>query len=67
MSELSAEPKFTDLMIFDVDFDHQKDVVRSFGAQLQSTLIVFRGDEEVGRSVGDTERASIAALLDKAI
>ena len=67
LSELSKQPKFTDLMILDVDFDHQKDVVRSFGAQLQSTLIVFKGEREVGRSVGDTERASIAELLDKAI
>ena len=67
LSELSKQPKFADLMILDVDFDHQKDVVRSFGAQLQSTLIVFKGEREVGRSVGDTERASIAELLDKAI
>jgi hypothetical protein len=34
---------------------------------MQSTLIVFRGSEERGRSTGDTNRESIAALLGKAI
>jgi thioredoxin 1 len=34
---------------------------------LQSTLIVFKGEKEVGRSVGDTNANSIAALLGKAI
>jgi thioredoxin len=41
--------------------------VMRFGARLQSTLIVFKGDKEEGRSVGDTNRASIAALLNKAL
>ena len=42
-----------------------KPVVKQFGAQMQSTLIVFKGAAEQGRSVGDTKEASIAALLDK--
>jgi thioredoxin 1 len=67
LSELTAQPKFSDLKVFYVDFDSQKDVVKSFGVQMQSTLITFHGKTETGRSVGDTERASIAALLDKAI
>jgi hypothetical protein len=32
-----------------------------------STLIVFNGEREKGRSVGDTDKDSIAALLDKAL
>jgi thioredoxin 1 len=34
---------------------------------MQSTLITFKDGKETGRSVGDTDRASIANLLDKAI
>jgi len=34
---------------------------------VQSTLIVFKGPTEVGRSVGDTHLDTIAALLAKAI
>jgi hypothetical protein len=48
-----------------VDFDSQKDAVKAFGARMQSTLITFKGSLETGRSVGDTNPGSIAALLDK--
>jgi thiol-disulfide isomerase/thioredoxin len=67
LSELMSAPKFKDLVYFVVDFDSQKDVVKHFRARMQSTLIAFKGETETGRSVGDTERASIAALLDKAL
>ncbi len=67
LEKLTAEPKFKDLKIFLVDFDAQKPVVKQFGAQMQSTLIVFKGTAEQGRSVGDTKEASIAALLDKSL
>ncbi|MGJ4890590.1 thioredoxin family protein [Bradyrhizobium sp. HKCCYLRH3099] len=67
IDRLAAEPKFKDLKIFRVDFDDQKPVVKGFGAQMQSTLIVFKGASEAGRSVGDTKEASIAALLDKSL
>jgi thioredoxin 1 len=67
LSELMAEPKFKDLIYFVVDFDGQKDAVKFFGARMQSTLIAFKGTTETGRSVGDTERSSIAALLNKAL
>jgi hypothetical protein len=50
-----------------IDFDSQKDLVEHFGARMQSTLIVFKGNKEEGRSVGDTNRASIAVLLNKAL
>jgi thioredoxin 1 len=34
---------------------------------MQSTLIAFKGANEEGRSVGDTKRDSIAALLNKVL
>lgn len=67
LSALMAEPKFKNLVYFIVDFDHQKDAVKFFHARMQSTLIAFKGATETGRSVGDTDRASIAALLDKTL
>ena len=67
LSELMADPKFKNLIYFVVDFDSQKDAVKSFGARMQSTLIAFKGEHETGRSVGDTDRASIAALLNKTL
>jgi thioredoxin-like negative regulator of GroEL len=67
LSELTAQPKFRDLQVFRVDYDGQKEAVRRFGARSQSTLIVYKGKTEVGRSVGDTKAASIAAMLDKSL
>jgi thioredoxin 1 len=67
LDKLTADPKFRNLKIFRVDFDTMMPVVKRFGAQMQSTLIVFKGAAEQGRSVGDTKEASIAALLDKSL
>ncbi|PZA11445.1 thioredoxin [Rhodopseudomonas palustris] len=67
IQRLTADPKFAKLKVFRVDFDGQKDVVKQFGATMQSTLIVFNGAAEKGRSVGDTKEASIASLLAKAL
>lgn len=67
LERLTSDPKFKDLQVFRVDFDSQKADVKQFGAQMQSTLIVFKGEKEAGRSVGDTKEASIAALLAKAL
>jgi thioredoxin-like negative regulator of GroEL len=67
LDQLTSAPKFKDLKVFRVDFDAMKPVVKQFKAQMQSTLIVFKGSAEQGRSVGDTKEASIAALLDKSL
>jgi thiol-disulfide isomerase/thioredoxin len=67
LAELMADPRFKDLTYFTIDFDSQKDLVRRFGARMQSTLISFKGTAEQGRSVGDTNRQSIAALLNKTL
>jgi thiol-disulfide isomerase/thioredoxin len=67
LAKLEAEPRYEDLMVFRVDFDSQKDAVKRFGARMQSTLITFKDGKETGRSVGDTNPESIAALVAKAV
>lgn len=67
LGELMADKKFKDLAYFVIDFDSQKDLVQQFGVRMQSTLIAFKGSKEQGRSVGDTNRTSIAALLNKTL
>ncbi|UQR67930.1 thioredoxin family protein [Bradyrhizobium sp. C-145] len=66
LSSLENEAAFKDLVVYKVDFDTQKDIVRAMGAQKQSTLIVFHGAAEKGRSTGDTDANSIKTLLEKA-
>ncbi len=67
LAALAAEPRFKDLAVFTIDFDGQRDLVRRFGAQMQSTLIAFKGGTEVGRSVGETQAEWIESLLEKAL
>jgi thioredoxin len=67
LSKLEAAPKFKDMVVLNIDFDSQKDLLRKFNVRYQSTLIVFKGKQEMGRSTGDTDAASIEALLGKAI
>lgn len=59
-----GEPR---LVVFDVDFDTAKDVLRRFNVGMQSTLIVFKGKSEVGRSTGQTDPAVIRALIAKGL
>ena len=67
LSRLLSEPRFKQLVTFDIDFDTQKALLSKFQVRLQSTMIVFKGEQETGRSTGDTDPGSIEALLTKAI
>lgn len=67
LKQLLETPELKGLTRLTVDFDQQKSVVKSFKVQYQSTLIVFKGGREVGRSTGDTNKDRIAALLRKAL
>ena len=67
LEHLSQEPKYKDLVIFKVNFDTQKDVMRKFNARMQSTLICFRGVDEVGRSIGETQSEWIDDMLEKTL
>lgn len=61
------EKSTPNLVVYEVDFDSAKDVLKRFRVQSQSTLIVFKGANEVGRSIGDTNPASIKALVSKGL
>jgi len=67
VGKLDSEPKFKNLVVLDIDFDSQKALLRKLHVTQQSTLIAYKGKTEVGRSVGDTNAASIAALVDKTL
>lgn len=58
--------KYKALTVFKVDFDNQKDVVRSFGARQQSTLIAFRGKTEGSRLAYTSDADQIEAVVKSA-
>lgn len=67
LARLLADPRFAEYVLFEIDFDTRKDDLRTVNARVQSTLIVFRGKDEIGRSLGDTNPASIENLLSMAL
>jgi thioredoxin 1 len=47
-----VEKQRPSLIVYEVDFDTAKDTLKRFRFRYQSTLIVFKGTREVGRSRG---------------
>jgi len=64
LAKLENDPRFKDLLVFDVDFDTSKPLLRQLGVQMQSTLIVYHGAKETGRMTGATDPAVIKRLLE---
>lgn len=64
---LTGEPKYKNLVVFKADFDKDKSDLKALNVQRQSTLLVFKGDKEIDRSIGDTSAFSIEAMLDKTL
>jgi len=64
---IAKNEKFKEFVFLKIDFDKQKADLRKLKASSQSTLIVFKGEEEVGRSIGDTKAKSIEAMVAKAL
>ena len=67
LSGLLKQKEYQGIAALRVDFDSQKDVVRALHVAKQSTLIVFKGGMEAGRSTGDTSREGIEHLVQKAL
>jgi thioredoxin 1 len=67
LDELLPQPEFSQIKVLRVNFDSQKAIVRSFKTSYQSTLILYKSGTEVARSVAETDKDNIAALLRKAL
>jgi thioredoxin len=66
LKQLTTEPKYKRLTVFVADFDTEMALRKQFSVVQQSTVVVFNKGHEVARSTGDTQRASLDALLSKA-
>ncbi len=67
LDELLPQAEFRQIKVLRVDFDSQKAIVKSFNTSYQSTLIVYKGGKEVARTVAETNKDNITALLRKAL
>lgn len=67
VERLMKLPAYKDVTLMTIDFDSQKATLRKFKVTMQSTLVAFKGDREVGRSVGDTTPAGLEGLVRKTV
>ena len=67
LQSLMKEKKFENSAAFVVDFDTQRDFAKAHGVRFQSTIVVFKGTQEKGRSTGDVDIASIRSLMERAL
>jgi len=67
IAELEKDAKFAKAVVFSVDFDSQKDVLKQLRVSMQSTLIAFKGKTEETRSTGVTDPAAIRALFERSL
>lgn len=64
---LMKQPAYKDVTLLTIDFDANKPTLKKFKVAMQSTLVAFKGDKEVGRSVGDTTPEGIEGLIKKSV
>lgn len=65
---LTSNPAYQNIVIMRVDWDRYRtaDISRSMRVSRQSTLILIKGDKEVGRLIAQTSESAIKGLLDRA-
>lgn len=64
---LMKQPAYKDVTLMTIDFDSAKPALKMFKVAMQSTLIAFKGDKEVGRSVGDSTSSGLENLVKKTV
>ncbi|HJV25962.1 MAG TPA: thioredoxin family protein [Aromatoleum sp.] len=67
IDSLMQQPAYRDVTLLTVDFDSNSAALKRFKVRMQSTLVAFKGEAEVGRSTGDTTAAGLENLIKKTV
>ena len=67
LEKLFADPKYSRIARFRVDFDSQTEIATKFRVHWLSTLVLYKGNAEVARSIGELKESRIRAMLAKAL
>lgn len=68
LDDLQTDAAYADIPILRIDWDSygNSELARSMAIPRRSTLVLMRGETELGRLVAETRKERIAALLDLA-
>lgn len=67
LDELRGEAALAEVAFFKVDFDVEKEFLREHRIPRQSTVLIFKGNEEVGRSIAESDRARLRDFVLRAV
>lgn len=67
LNEIRSDKRAADVRFIKVDFDEDKAFLRAHKVPRQSTIIVFKGEREVARSIAETNRTRLRKLVFDAI
>jgi len=67
LDALKADAQLQDVTVLVANYDDEKELRKSMAVKKQSTIVVFKGAQEVGRLGGKTDAADIKAELAKAL
>lgn len=63
LAELRGDARLAGALFVQVDFDRDRDFLRAHRIPRQSTILVFDGAEEKGRSIAETNRSRLRAFV----
>lgn len=66
-SLLKDEKKLSRVVAFTVDYDTESDLKNALKVNKQSTLVIFKGKNEISRAIGITDKSEINKLISKGI
>ncbi len=61
------DPEYKNVVFYQVDYDNQKDLLKTLKVRTQSTIIVYKSGKEVARATGDTKEAALSKLTRQAL
>ncbi len=67
LDELRQDDRLADATFIKVNFDDHKAFLRAHRIPRQSTILVFKGETEVARSIAETNRTRLRAVVLNAI
>ena len=67
ISSLLAQSKYKNIVLYKINFDKQKQVLKNFNVSMQSTIIAYKKGRETDRITGETRQDALEKILDKAL
>ena len=62
-----AEKEFKDIIFLSYEQSKNKDIAKKLGIDFWTTIVVYKGNEEVTRIIGQTDKKSIYSAIKKGI